>query len=122
VTNLYLDRYNRLLVIKKYANVATSAYMSSREVRFLCLVNKDGYKDVPKLLILAKANKLTMGRVITTSSSFDFEGLSVSYGDCFIELIGLCLPNPKQMLSEVRNASRNVDCIISSADAISVSH
>ncbi len=101
--------------------MATAAYMASREVRFLCLVNRDGYKDVPKLLLLAKTKKLTLGRVITTSSSFHFEDLSVSNGDCFIELIGLCLANPKQMLSEVRNASRNVDCIISNADSISVS-
>ncbi len=108
-------------MIKKYANSATTEYMTSREVRFLCLINKDGYKDVPRLMIEAKNNKLTLGRVITTSSSFDFEDLSVNNGDCLIELIGFCIPNTKHLLTDMRNMSRNVDCIITDADSISVS-
>jgi hypothetical protein len=94
--------------------------MTSRETRYLCLVSRDGFGDVPKLLIFAKSYKLTLGRVITTSSDVDYEQLSASNGDCFIELIGLCLQNPKQLLIDLNRSSRNINAVMAQADSISV--
>jgi hypothetical protein len=94
--------------------------MTSRETRYLCLIGRDGFNDVPKLLIFAKSFKLTLGRVITTSSDIDYEQLSASNGDCFIELIGLCLQNPKQLLVDLNRSSRNINAVVARADSISV--
>ncbi len=96
--------------------------MTSRESRFLAVIDANGLSDVSRLLAVAKTFRLTLGRVISTSSSFNHEQLSVREGDCLIELIGLNITNPAQFLTAASGISRYVNAIATKTDTISVSY
>mmetsp|Transcript_3442 Transcript_3442/g.5367 ORF Transcript_3442/g.5367 Transcript_3442/m.5367 type:complete len:332 (-) Transcript_3442:147-1142(-) len=81
--------FNRLLVVKKFANKATTEFMNAREVRYLCKVGKENLIEFGRLLIVAKKCGLVVGKVVTTSSAFYSDILSAAPGDVVLELVGI---------------------------------
>lgn len=75
--SFFLCRYNRMMTIKKYANIATERYMQARERRYLVILKSDYMNEIGNVLTLAKDNKLQLGHV----------KMSVT-GDVLIEFIG----------------------------------
>jgi hypothetical protein len=59
-----VDSYDRLLVVKKYANVATDRYMSARESHILVLIRTAELSTLlPRVFSRAKMCNLVTGQV-----------------------------------------------------------
>lgn len=114
-------RFNRLFLIKKFANKATTDYMNAREVRYLCRVGRDDMSQLGKLLIVAKNCNLVLGKVVTTSSSFYSSIINANQGDVVLELVGKLGTNRDALLKAVNVPSlSSVEAVIASAQEIEV--
>ena len=110
-----------MIVLKKYANTATEAYMKSREVRFLCVARSSNLtKTIPSALLLAKKFNLRTGRVITISNEFYGEKISASSGDSLLEIVGLSSTTKENFLSEANKLGPSFFAVDASADTITV--
>uniref|UniRef100_A0A7S3GT03 DM10 domain-containing protein n=1 Tax=Spumella elongata TaxID=89044 RepID=A0A7S3GT03_9STRA len=111
--------FNRLFLIKKFANKATTEYMNAREVRYLCRIGRDNLSQLGKLLIVAKNVGLVLGKVVTTSSSFYSSILAADQGDVVIELVGKLCTNRDALLKAIQVPSlSSVDAVMASAQEI----
>lgn len=113
-----LSVYNRLLVIKKFANTATEEYMRAREVRFVCTVSRKNLSASSVIFNIVKDQKFALGRVYTTSSSTFIDDLDISYGDTIIEVVGISVANKNDFLSAVNNIGPSTKAILSSESKI----
>lgn len=94
--------YNRLMIVKKYANKATTEYMNAREVRFLCKVDRRDLHQFGTLLLMAKKHGLVLGKVLTVSDDFYSSAItSVASGDVVAELVGILSTNKDGFQNEV---------------------
>lgn len=93
VSDLYVGNsitvYNRVLVIRKYANAATVRYMGSKEIHFITTVSSDEISKLGSFIKLSKQYRLVMGKVRTTSLSYSNFGLELSPGDVVFETVGV---------------------------------
>jgi hypothetical protein len=123
LTNSLFDvtRFNRLFLIKKFANKATTDYMNAREVRYLCRVGSNDLVQFGKLLIVAKSCGLVLGKVVTTSSSFYSRVISASKGDVVLELVGKLTTNKEALLKAIDTPSLfSVEAVLASSQDIDV--
>ena len=97
----YVFSFQRLLIIKKYANSATENYFKTREVHMLCLINKENQRALGSLVTLAKQSNLRWGGVTTTSASIDECGINASAGDIIMELVSCVGSDPDKFMSDV---------------------
>lgn len=90
------------MIVKKYANKATTDYMNAREVRFLCKVDRGDLHQFGTLLLMAKKHGLVLGKVLTSSDDFYSSAIpSVVPGDVVAELVGILNTNKDGFLKEV---------------------
>jgi hypothetical protein len=93
VNDLYVGNsitvYNRVLVIKKYANAATVRYMGSKEIHFVTTISSEEIQKLGSFIKLSKEYKLVMGKVRTTASSYSNFGVELSPGDVVFETVGV---------------------------------
>jgi hypothetical protein len=117
-----LGRYNRLMVIKGFANKATTDFMKTREVRYLCKVGKEDLVEFGTLLNTAKRCGLVMGKVVTTSSTFYSRILAANRGDVVVELVGILATNKDAFLKAIDIPSlSSVTAVMATAQEIDVS-
>jgi nucleoside-diphosphate kinase len=90
VTDLFVGNsitvYNRLITIKKYANVGTSNYMKSRETHILLNIRASATSIIGEILKASEKNKLVIGKVRTTEK--ERRDINALAGDVLIQLIG----------------------------------
>jgi hypothetical protein len=121
-TLLCFGRYNRLMLIKSFANVATTEFMKAREVRYLCKVGREDLVEFGTLLITAKKSGLVMGKVVTASSKFYSSILSADPGDVVVELVGILASNKDAFLKAINIPSlSSVMAVMATAQEIDVS-
>lgn len=97
--------YNRLLVVKKFANSATTAFMNAREVRFLCIVGKNELKQFGKLMLAAKNCGLVMGKIITMSADYNSDSICANKGDVAVEVVGILAAKKDKFLTSLNTPS-----------------
>lgn len=83
--------YNRLLVIKAYANVSTARYMAARECHYLCILSCKSLNLIGKVICTVNKHKFVIGKVKTANTSFcsDTDNINISPGDVILEIVGI---------------------------------
>ena len=110
------------MIIKKCANSATTKFMEEREVRFLCIIEKDDLKGFGHLMIAAKECNLVMGKVLTMASRYDSPLISAAAGDVAIDLNGILGANKDKLLTMIDTPSMSsVRAVRASTAEINVS-
>eukprot|EP01038_Epipyxis_sp_PR26KG_P005045 gene5045-7042_t len=126
--------FGRLMMIKAYANTATTAYIGSRETRYGCVIRKKLMNSMGRVFVLAKNNKLRLGKVFTVGISIPFVDISqditisLEEGDSFVEVIGFNVNNKSKFLNELSNlggegfivTNKNIEGILSEVKSIRV--
>ena len=95
--------------------------MSSREVRFLCVIGSTALTtSFYKCLLLAKKHKLRMGRVITTSKDLSVGQQFVSCGDSLLEIVGLTVAAKTNFFNDVSQIGPSIYITEIGVDALTV--
>ena len=81
--------FNKLMVVKAYANIATSRYMESRESHYILSCCPDEGHLLGKMFNSAAKFKFNMGRVRTTSTSVVHNNININPGDMILEFVGI---------------------------------
>jgi nucleoside-diphosphate kinase len=81
--------FNKLMVVKAYANIATSRYMESRECHFILSCCPDEGHLLGKIFKTASKFKLNMGRVRTTSTAIVHNNININRGNMILEFVGI---------------------------------
>lgn len=81
--------FNKLMVVKAYANIATSKYMGSRECHFILSCCSDEGHLLGKIFNNAAKYKLNMGRVRSTSTAIVHNNVNINRGDMILEFVGI---------------------------------
>jgi len=90
--------YNRVYLIKKYANTATTRYMQDKEVHYLCKISDDP-SSLGDIITAASSSKLIFVKARTsTSNVLDF---NISSGDTFLQFVSVRGKN-NSFLSDVK--------------------
>jgi len=112
--------FNRLIVIKGYANIATTRWMKAREVHFLVLVSKEGASSLGNVYLLAKEQRLKAGRVRTVNAALvdALSGLGAAEGDFLIEFVGHTGMSSTSFVEASQKMGRHVLASILPADAM----
>ena len=103
---LTLDcRYNRVLVITNYANSATRDYMTAREIHVLVVTPDSAMGELPAVLNLAKAHRLSIARVRTAGNHVpDY----LDRGDIVMELVGIAGQHGEDFGADVAKISTQI--------------
>lgn len=110
--------FNRLLVIKKYCNEATTRYMGSREVHFLVTISREGSNSLGRVFAIARTYNLKIGKARTATESHN-PVPNTAPGDMIIEFVGIDENKATLKFSEeVSNVSRWVAAQPSSIEAV----
>lgn len=110
------------MIVKKFANKATTEYMNDREVRYVCVIPRNQTQLVGKILILAKRYGLILGKVVTMPSGQEFRTVSYSAGDVVLELVGILSSKRDTFLTAVESPSySSVTVVKATASEINVS-
>lgn len=89
--------FNKLMVVKAYANIATTRYMESRECHYIILCCSDDGHKLGKMFSIASKCKFNMGRVRTTSKSIVHNNININQGDMILEFVGINADSNKFM-------------------------
>ena len=81
--------FSRVMIIDRYANVATAKYMGSREVHFITVVHLSESTKLGRFFDLCASYKLNIGKIRTTSRDFSNSGLNVPKDCIAIETVAL---------------------------------
>jgi hypothetical protein len=109
------------MLIKSFANKATTEFMNSREVRYLCRVGKEYLEQFGKLLVAARKCGLVLGKVVTTTSTFYSSIISANAGDIIVELVGILASNKDALLRAVEGPGlSSVEVIMATSAEIDV--
>lgn len=109
------------MIIKGYANKATTDFMKAREVRYLCKVGREDLVQFGRLLNTARDSGLVMGKVVTASSKFYSRILAADAGDVVVELVGILASNKDAFLRAVQVPSMStVVAVMAAAQEIEV--
>ena len=84
------------MTVKSFANKATTEFMKTREVRYLCKVGRDDLIEFGTLLITAKNCGLVLGKVVTALSR-----ITANAGDVVVELVGILASNKDAFLKAI---------------------
>ena len=81
--------FNKLMVVKAYANIATTRYMEARECHFILSCCADDGHKLGKIFNIASKYQFNMGRVRTTSTAIVHNNINASKGDMVLEFVGI---------------------------------
>ncbi len=112
--------HNRLYEIKKAANIATTNFLESVEVRYLSVVRNKGLSHISALLSVAQKNRFVLGRVNMVSEPVSVDDIYADHGDCLVELVGKSGVRSDDFLDEAGKLGPSFEIHKSSASSISV--
>jgi nucleoside diphosphate kinase len=69
--------YNKIMIVKKYANSFTQEFMKTREDHFLCVISNRNLSSFLQLLLLSQKHALKLGRLTTIGFTFQAEFISL---------------------------------------------
>ena len=104
--------FGRVMIIDKYANVATAKYMGSREVHFITVVHLTESSKLGRFFELCASYKLNIGKIRTTSRDFSNFGLNVPKDCIAIETVAL---NGIDMEAFTENSSKLLNASLTMA-------
>lgn len=110
------------MTVKSFANKATTEFMKTREVRYLCKVGRDDLIEFGTLLITAKNCGLVLGKVVTASSRFYSSIITANAGDVVVELVGILASNKDAFLKAIDTPKHSsVVAVMATAQELDVS-
>ena len=111
--------FNRLLVIKGYANSATKAFMAAREVHYLAYMEGSAKQQIGDLMQVATKFDMIANRLKTTGSDVMEGDVQVSVGDIVVEFVSTTAgSNPQAFLDEARAVNPGVRVLVAEVDMI----
>ena len=119
VQDLYIGAsitiFNRVIVIKSYANSGTSKYMEQREAHVVASVEAAYNDKLPSVIEFARECGYNLGKIRTTTNETTHEPESV-----LIEFVGVGQQNEEKLLRGLTEDYSHVSAYPSSATDIQV--
>lgn len=110
--------FNRLLVIKGYANTATKAFMAAREVHFVAYMEGSAKQQIGALMQIGTKHELISSRARTTGSSIMEGAVQVNAGDIVVEFVSTSGASPEAFLKEAKALNAGVSVMVADVDLI----
>jgi len=104
--------FNRLLVVKGYANIATERFMAAREVHFLIGIEGAAKQLVGDVMEVGSKFGLFMNRMKTTASVVMTKDLNAHVGDIIMEFVATSGCDSESFLTQARAINAGVTAMV----------
>lgn len=124
LTDLYVGNsitvFNRLIQIKKCANIFSENYMNSKEIHLITVFDLSESSESGKFLRLFDKYNLNIGKIKTTKSGFSRFNIDISKDSVIIEAIVLKSIDIQSFINESNKIFSNSITVVLSAEKILV--
>lgn len=113
--------FNRLLLIKSYANSGTQRFMAAREVHFVACMAGSSKQLIGDLMEVSTKYDIVASRLTTTGSSVLEGDVNVAAEDIVIEFVSTSGSDPRAFLAEASSVDPGVTimmCNVPTIDAV----